>query len=386
MKILHLCLASFYIDNYSYQENLLPKFHKKMGLDVEIIASLVSFDKNGNPSLLKIGSEYKNEYGIPVKRLNYKKGILNRIFRVYENTLISIWDSDPDIIFIHGCQFLDILSVKKFVLRNPGVRVFVDNHADFSNSARRFFSRFFLHSIVWRFCAKEIEPFTEKFYGVLPARVDFLKNVYKVNANKIELLVMGADDDAINEMLMFKSRFEIRKKMGINDSDFLIVTGGKIDNAKKQVFELVDAVRKLNRNNVKLIIFGSVIDELKEKLAMQVDGDIIQYVGWANISESYEYLYSADLVVFPGRHSVYWEQTVGIGVPMLVKYWPGTTHVNTSGNCVFLYDSDSIEIQSKILHYIDNPEEFCILKYNAQNESRIQFLYSDIARRSININ
>lgn len=27
MKILHICLASFYIDNYSYQENLLPKFH-----------------------------------------------------------------------------------------------------------------------------------------------------------------------------------------------------------------------------------------------------------------------------------------------------------------------------------------------------------------------
>lgn len=47
MKVLHICLASFYIDNYSYQENLLPIYHKKMGYDVEIIASLFNFDKNG---------------------------------------------------------------------------------------------------------------------------------------------------------------------------------------------------------------------------------------------------------------------------------------------------------------------------------------------------
>ena len=36
MKILHLMLACFYIDNYSYQENYLPKYHKKQGNDVEI--------------------------------------------------------------------------------------------------------------------------------------------------------------------------------------------------------------------------------------------------------------------------------------------------------------------------------------------------------------
>ena len=47
MKIVHLCLASFYPDNYSYQENLLPKFHKELGYDVEVIASTQSFDEYG---------------------------------------------------------------------------------------------------------------------------------------------------------------------------------------------------------------------------------------------------------------------------------------------------------------------------------------------------
>ena len=52
MKIVHLCLACFYPDNYSYQENILPKYHKKMGYDTEVIASLETFDKNGQATHL----------------------------------------------------------------------------------------------------------------------------------------------------------------------------------------------------------------------------------------------------------------------------------------------------------------------------------------------
>ena len=47
MRITHLCLACFFPDGYSYQENMLPKYHKKLGHDVSVIASLQTFDKNG---------------------------------------------------------------------------------------------------------------------------------------------------------------------------------------------------------------------------------------------------------------------------------------------------------------------------------------------------
>ncbi len=72
MKILHVCLACFYIDGYSYQENMLPKFHKKMGYEVEIIASTLSFDGHGNSCNIRPGV-YDNEYGIRVTRLPYRK-------------------------------------------------------------------------------------------------------------------------------------------------------------------------------------------------------------------------------------------------------------------------------------------------------------------------
>ena len=41
MKVVHLCLACFYPDGYSYQENMLPQYHKMLGMEVAIIASLV---------------------------------------------------------------------------------------------------------------------------------------------------------------------------------------------------------------------------------------------------------------------------------------------------------------------------------------------------------
>ena len=52
---------------------MLPKFHKLQGHEVSVIASLQTFDKNGNVSYMDKASEYQNEYNIPVIRLDYRK-------------------------------------------------------------------------------------------------------------------------------------------------------------------------------------------------------------------------------------------------------------------------------------------------------------------------
>ena len=74
MKVVHLCLAAFFPDNYSYQENMLPKFHKQLGYEVEVIASTQSFDQNGNVCYLDSIGSYYNEYDIKVTRLPYVSG------------------------------------------------------------------------------------------------------------------------------------------------------------------------------------------------------------------------------------------------------------------------------------------------------------------------
>ncbi len=383
MKILHLCLGNFYIDNFSYQENMLPKFHKKMGMDVEIIANLMSFDKDGNPSSLNKGGSYINEYGIPVTRLNYKKHIFSKRLRTFEGLYQALSKSGPDIIFIHNCQFIDIQQVAKYAKQKPHVKIYVDNHADFSNSARNFLSKNILHKIIWRYCAQKIEPYTTKFYGVLPARVDFLENVYKLPREKAELLVMGADDDKVEEVKNPKIRQEIREKHNINEDDFLIVTGGKIDNFKKQTLLLMDVVRRINKDDVKLIVFGSVIDELKDEINKLTDGCKVQYIGWVNSDDCYKYFAASDLAVFPGRHSVFWEQAVGTGIPCIFKYWEGTTHIDVGGNCMFLYNDSPEEMKEKTELIVNNKEVYKKMKNIADNEGMKKFSYYKIAKESI---
>lgn len=386
MKVLHLCLANFYIDNFSYQENLLPKYHRKMGYDVEIIASLYTFDKDGLGTFLDGPIIYNNEYDIQVTRLAYKEKKGSKRFRQYDGTYKAIEAAQPDIIFVHGCQFLDIEHVVEYRKKNPEVKIFVDNHADFSNSARNFLSKNLLHKFIWRRCARLIKPYTTKFYGVLPARVDFLKNVYKVPKDMVELLVMGADDDKVTEATSTEARLKVRNQYNIKDDDFLIVTGGKIDNAKRQVLNLMNVVAKLGDSKVKLIVYGSVVPEIQEQVNRLIKLIGIEYIGWINDDQSYKLFSAADLAVFPGRHSVYWEQVVAIGTPIVVKYWEGTTHVDIGGNCRFLYEDSEEELYRVLKEIIYTDNVYNGLLNSGKKGTKDQFLYSNIAKKSIDFN
>lgn len=199
MKILHLCLSSFYIDNFSYQENMLPKYHVLMGHDVSVIASLVSFDSNGKPCLLESESIKITPDGYKVIRLDYKRLFYKffKFIRIYNNTYKTIANESPDLIFIHDFSFMDIFSVMRYVKKRKNIKVYVDCHTDFINSAQSWVSKYIFHYFIWMLVGKYINPYVEKFYGVTPLRCDFLRDVYRIDNQKVELLVMGVDDNLI---------------------------------------------------------------------------------------------------------------------------------------------------------------------------------------------
>lgn len=385
VRILHICLCGPVTDNWSYQDNYLPKYHKRIGFDVSVIASKWIYDDNGaiNKDLRDV---YDNEYGIKTIRIENKgnSNIFSK-FKRYKSLYQSIENEKPDIIFLHGTQFLDICEIKKYIKKYSNVVLYVDNHADFSNSATNWISKNILHKIVWKKCAKLIEPYTTKFYGVLPARVDFLADVYGLPKEKIELLVMGADDDKVKEAYELNARKDIREKYNISEEDFVVMTGGKIDLFKTQTLLLMQAVKKINNSKIKLIVFGPVVPELKDKINSLADGDFVHYIGKIDAKDSCKYFSACDLAVFPGRHSVFWEEVAGMGIPMVCKYWDGTTHVDVGGNVKFLYNDSVEEIESVIKDIALNPEKYSEMKKIAETKGRDCFMYSEIAKRSLEI-
>lgn len=332
MKILHLCLACFYIDGYAYQENLLPKYHKKLGNEVAIIASTQIYIDNVRLGYVE-PSEYVNTDGIRVRRIPYSHMVPTKLkskLRIYEQLRESLEEFRPNIIFLHDIQFLSLKDIVHYKKKNPEVIVLADCHADYINSAKSFLSKNILHKWVYRRSIKKAEPYIEKFYGTLPCRCDFLRKMYGIPESKIEFLPFGVDDELADEALMVKNR--IRKEYGIDEDEFVLVTGGKINKQKIDIFLAIDAVGECNIP-VRLIVFGSIADDVKDEFRRHLEKNNIIYAGWANVSKSYELMAAADVAIFPCLHSTLWEQAAGMGLPCIIHHIEGYTHININENC-----------------------------------------------------
>ena len=294
-------------------------------------------------------SEYINDDGVKMIRLPMKgKENFQNKLKKYVNVYDTIAKEKPDILFVHGLSYVDIGTVARYLKKHPQVVAYADNHADLTNSGTNWLSLHILQKGIWKYYAHKINPYIKKFYGVLPVRVDFLTDIYGLPKEKCELLVMGADDELVAAASTDEVKNKIRKQYKISPDDFLVMTGGKIDQWKTQTLLLMEAVRNIKSEKVKLIVFGSVAPELKEKVETLADGKKVQYIGWIQARDSYQYFAAADLVVFPGRHSVFWEQVAAQGIPMLCKDLPGTHHVDVGGNVRFLNEDSEKEIRKEI--------------------------------------
>lgn len=385
MRIIHCCLAAFYIDNYGYQENILPRMHKLQGHDVMILASTETYVDKVHLGYIE-PKEYINEDGIPVHRIPYKTFLPHKIMtklRCYKGVYEELCLFKPDFIFLHDVQFVSIKDVAKYVKNNPGVKVNADCHADYRNSARSFVSKYILHGLLYKNCVKKIIPYVDHFYGTLPARVDFLKDAYSTPPERTELLVMGADDHYVQEAKNTHQRELIRGRFNIGDNDFLIVAGGKFDVWKRWILDVMDAVSELSKtDSIKLLVFGSVMesDGFKQEFDKRCDGTVIQYAGWIKGTESYNYFEASDLVIFAGLHSVLWEQAVGQGKPCIFNYISGFTHIDLGGNCKFIKNATKEEIIRAIK---ESMAEYPNMLRNAQEKGLKTFSYSEIAKRAL---
>jgi 1,2-diacylglycerol 3-alpha-glucosyltransferase len=387
VKILHCCLAVFYIDNYNYQENIISRLHKKMGHEVKILASCETYIDN-----IELGytepKKYFNEDMIEVTRLPYISLIplsIAKKIRVYHGIKKYLESYSPDIIFIHDCQFLSIDSIARYVSINK-TKIYVDCHTDFINSARGWMSKNILHKLIYRFCFKRIDKYVSKYYGTLPARVKFLELVYGVDKEKISLLPFGFDDTVFTQSQKYIIRNEKRNELGYHASDIVVVSGGKIDQ-RKNIHLLMQFFSKINKNesykSLKLLLFGKLTDEMAYEVSQYFDCSNIKYINWLPASEIYKYFLASDLAVFPGTHSVLWEEAVGLGLPCIFHAWQDMHHVDLGGNCILIENITVESLEKTLISLIENPDKLNSMRENAEFKGPLTFSYSKIAATAI---
>lgn len=381
MKIVHVIIAAAYKEGYGYQENILPAKHVELGLDTYV----VTFDKDYSK-----GIEYINDDGVKVTKLPINDSRSSRIRYVSSFTkktkglLTYLENISPDIIFVHGLQSIDILYVCDYCAKHSDVKLYVDQHADYYNTPITKFSTRIYHRIVFGYIAKRLSKYAIKFWGVTPWRVDYLQKVYGLKPEKTDLLVMGGDENLIDWENRTVIKSHIRSKYDIPEDAFLIVSGGKIDRAKN-IHLLIEAAARLRESNVFLIVFGSMTEDIRESCT-PLFKDNVKYIGWIDSKDVYPYFLASDLAVFPGTHSVLWEQSVACGVPGIFKDWNGGfSHVDCGGNARFINEITVDSLVQEIESIVKDSARYIAMSQVAQNKARTAFSYIEIAKKSIGL-
>lgn len=381
MKILHIAPSAPYNDYWGYQDNLLPKYHKKLGHDVTIITTN-TMHKDGKIVETDCG-DYVLDDGVRVIRLSKRK----YPFRILTNLCARLIDIQryleeikPDFIFFHGLVSTTIYDVIRYKKQFPNTVVVQDNHLDYNIGRGSKSRNDKIIRAFYRYVNRKSISAVTRVYGVTPWRKTYAEDYFKIPADKTDVLIMGADDEKIDFAHRGEIRKKIREKYQIAEDDFLIVTGGKIDK-RKGIHLLMEAVGR--SKGVKLLVFGQVHDELKERFdKLLKDNPNIIYVGWIDADLVYNYFFAADIAMFPGQHSVLWEQACAAKVPCVFERWDGMEHVNNDGNSDF-FDAVSVEkIVEKITELRFTPK-YQKMKAVAESANTDIYLYSKIAEKSL---
>lgn len=371
MKIVHV--QQYFNESYGYQENVLPYYQKKLGHDIVLITSTRT-NGFGKQNRVKEEGEFE-ENGFRVKRIPIKAEFKNR-FVVFSDLYKYLEKEQPDYIFHHSVTAPSLFTVCKYKRNNPSTFLAVDNHADLNISGRNRLWRLIYYNTLWRKLISLCDSYIDVYFGVTPARCIFLEEELGVKAEKIRLLPIGADTDHIQQVNISKQDFF--KKYGIDENCLVIVHGGKIV-PEKQVGKIVEAFKRIENKNIRLVLFGSMNDPLVEK-AIQIDKRI-HFIGWLNREQTLALLKYSDIGVWNTRHTTLLEDCIAVGLPLILRYYGSTCHL-IDGSGIYLYEGSVREIYDTLKLVIDDYSMLQKFKEKAALLGKI-LSYDNIAYESI---
>lgn len=303
MKIVHFCLSCFYIDKFAYQENELVSQNVADGHDVVVIASTETYDDDCRLHYLS-PSRYKGGEGARVIRLPYRKFLphfLMRKLRIHPSVYDLLRKEAPDVILFHGLCGWELITVARYVRKHPAVKLYVDSHEDFNNSARSLVSKYLLHFCFYRWVIWQSVADISAILCISVDTISFVKNIYGLPSEKIELFPLGGLIFSDDQYLAVRS--VTRKRYGLRSEQIVFIQSGKINRSKK-LLESLNAFTALYGPDLVFLIAGHLSDEVEEDVLASIRKDPrIRFLGWKSPMQLRELLCASDIYVQPGTQS-----------------------------------------------------------------------------------
>lgn len=342
MKIVHICLSAPYVDGWGYQENLLPEYLQRNGVENHIIASndnLPAYlNKEMKENIVKKGNSY-NIGDIKIHKIKGKK--ITTSLLVPYGLKEKIEEISPDVIFHHNVSITTMPIVSKYAKKHS-CKLFVDNHADEINMSKNKLWILLYYKILSRLACQIRSDVYTKFYGVTNSRCDFINKYFGVPKNKIELLPIGADTDLADTL---GNKYELRNKYKFSQDEKIVVSGGKMG-IDKGTYDLINAIEELGaEQKIKLILFGKFEDS--ETLELAKSKDFVTIYGWCDRIRTLELLRLADAACWPIHHTTLNEDAIAVETPLIIRR-TGTTEHLVYGNGIWLERGNKEELKKAI--------------------------------------
>lgn len=297
---------------------MLVREHVAAGHEVKVIASTESFNSVGQIVYLK-PNQYMGQDGAHVIRLPYRKFLPHALmskFRFYPKVYMHLSDFKPDVIIFHGPCAGELLTIGRYIKNNPGVKLFVDSHEDFNNSARGWFSKTFLYSFFYIPIINFTKNYVEKFLYITYETKRFCKDLYGLTDDVLEFFPLGGV--VLDDSEYFTRRNSVRQRMGVSEEHVLFFQSGKFDE-KKKLIESLTAFKTLNCPSARFLVSGSFSDSIVDEVNQLIESDSrITFFGWSNSEQLLELLCAADVYVQPGSQSATLQMSIAARCAVII--------------------------------------------------------------------
>ncbi len=388
LKIVHL--VQHYMAGYTYQENYLPAAMAALGHEVSVIAGV------DNPAFYD-GAQHQpgdeaTDDGVAVRyvKIRYKR-LYTRISGL--NELLK--REKPDLIFVHGFVLARSFELLQYGRQYPGCLFCADTHetyllafnACFSGTVKDRVRRLLYFKLAYRLWRRYMERRYEKVFYVTPPRRTFAEKELGFSEEMLHPLWLGAQLETLPYVRKQALRAEVRSALGMPPDAKMIVLAGKLDEKKRPV-ELAEAFVRLNKRNWWLLYVGSMDESVRSRVAAACrDNERVRFTGFLPGERVLEHIAASDFAVYPGAHSVLWEQTVCLGIPAAFhEPEPGdAAHLSDPANpgAFFLKTGSADELFDMLNRFTRDEEAARRMGENARRYGERNLSYTQIAKDAL---
>ncbi len=377
MKIAHICLASYYTEGMTYQDNILPEINSQDGHEVIIVSNAQKYDSgkivNTEEETKVLNSKLK------LYRIKYDKILTKFISEKIRKAkkLKQILETfKPDVILFHGTCGYELLTVTEYKKHNPNIKLYVDSHEDFNNSARTFLSKNILHKLFYKKIINKCIKNIDKVFYLSEETKYFLENFYKIENKKLEFYPLGGFIREGKDKLNVRKK--LRKKLEIPEEDIILIHSGKLDKLKRTK-EILEAFTNVKNEKLHLLIVGSIPDEEKNDLERLINSDKrIKFLGWKPGDELLDYICTSDVYIQPGSQSATCQNAVCCGLPVIL--YPHISYqVMFEKNIFWVKEQNNIE--EAIKKIMNNLEILEIMSKESYKVAKELLDYRKLAKR-----